>query len=63
MMQNGPGVSGGGDLIMDLDDALVNQRSNCTSGVELTKLKENRLQRHIQHRLTELEGYHFLSAL
>ena len=63
MMQDGPGISGGGDLIIDLGDALVKQRPNCTSGIELTKSRENRLQSHIQHRLTQLEGYYFLSTL
>lgn len=57
MIQDGPGISGGGDLIMELDDALVKQRPNFTSGHELIKSRENRLQSHIQHRLTELEGY------
>ncbi|KAL6343419.1 hypothetical protein AAG906_024784 [Vitis piasezkii] len=54
-VSDGPGISGGGDLIIDLDDALVKQRPNCTSGIELTKSRENRLQSHIQHRLTQLE--------
>lgn len=52
-------VSRGGDLIIDLDDALVKQRPNCMSGFGLTDLRENRLQSQIQHRLTELEGYYY----
>lgn len=58
-MQDVPVVSRGGDLITDLDDALVKQRPNCMSGFGLTDLRENRLQSQIQHRLTELEGYYW----
>ena len=46
-----------GDLLADFEDALFEQRPNCMSGSGLTALRENRYQSHIQHRLTELEGY------
>ena len=29
MIQDGPGISGRGDLIIDLNDGLVKQRPNC----------------------------------
>ena len=37
MVQDGPGISGRGDLIIDLNDGLVKQRPNCMSGSELIK--------------------------
>lgn len=46
-----------GDLLADFEDALFEQRPNCMSAFGLTALRENRYQSHIQHRLTELEGY------
>ena len=51
-------ISGRGDLIIDLNDGLVNQWPNCMSGSELIKSRKNHLQSHIQHRLTELQGYY-----
>nr|CAN75986.1 hypothetical protein VITISV_012191 [Vitis vinifera] len=38
-VSDGPGISGGGDLIIDLDDALVKQRPNCTSGYSYINVK------------------------
>ena len=58
MIQDGPRISGRGDLIIDLNDGLVKLRPNCMSGSELIKSRENHLQSHIQHRLTELQGYY-----
>ena len=58
MIQDDPGTLGRGDLIIDLNDGLVKQWSNCMSGSELIKSRENHLQSHIQHRLTELQGYY-----
>lgn len=43
------------DLLPDLQEALLKQRPNCKPSSELTELRENRYQSHIQHRLTELE--------
>ncbi|KAJ8565858.1 hypothetical protein K7X08_008434 [Anisodus acutangulus] len=54
-MRNGPGMGSYGELIADFEYSLLRQRSSCTSGSGLTKLKEDRFQSHIQHRLTELE--------
>ncbi|XP_016434842.2 putative ATP-dependent DNA helicase CHR12 [Nicotiana tabacum] len=54
-MRNGSGMGSYGDLMADFEDSLLRQRSSCTSGSGLTKLKEDRFQSHIQHRLTELE--------
>lgn len=59
-MQNGPGMGSYGDLMADLEESLLSQRSSYTSGSGLTKLKEDRFRSHIQHRLTELEGNHSL---
>lgn len=56
MLQDSSEISCGGDLMTDLKDALVKQRSNCMSGFGLTESRGNRLQSNIQHRLTELEG-------
>ncbi|PSS33883.1 ATP-dependent DNA helicase like [Actinidia chinensis var. chinensis] len=39
----------------EFEDALVKQRANCMSGFGLAELRDNRLQTHIQHRLSELE--------
>ncbi|GFY85074.1 SNF2/Brahma-type chromatin-remodeling protein CHR12 [Actinidia rufa] len=44
-----------GDLMAEFEDALVKQRANCMSGFGLAELRDNRLQTHIQHRLSELE--------
>lgn len=54
-VQNGPGMGSYGDLMADLEESLLSQRSSYTSGSGLTKLKEDRFRSHIQHRLTELE--------
>ena len=51
-------ISGRGDLIIDLNDGLVKQWPNFMSGSELIKSRENHLHSHIQHRLTELQGYY-----
>ncbi|KAL6970393.1 hypothetical protein U1Q18_030093 [Sarracenia purpurea var. burkii] len=51
----GLGISEREDLMMDLEAALVEQRSNCMPGFGLTESRDIRLQSHIQHRLTELE--------
>ena len=48
-----------GDLMAEFEDALVKQRANCMSGFGLTESRDNRLHTHIQHRLSELEGYYF----
>ncbi|KAI8566235.1 hypothetical protein RHMOL_Rhmol02G0024400 [Rhododendron molle] len=53
--KNGLGILKRGDLIIELDDALVKQRPNCLSGSGLTESRDKRLQSHIQHRLAELE--------
>ncbi|KAA8535774.1 hypothetical protein F0562_030792 [Nyssa sinensis] len=50
-----PGISGEGDLMTDLEDALVKQRPSCISGFGFTKSRESHSQSHIQHRLTELK--------
>lgn len=44
----------------NLEDALVNERPNCISSCRLTEAREFRLQSHLKHRLTELEGYYSL---
>ncbi|KAK9287937.1 hypothetical protein L1049_016382 [Liquidambar formosana] len=54
-VSDGPGISSTGDLIMNLEDALVKQRPNCMSGFGLTQARESRFQSQVQHRLTELE--------
>ncbi|KAM5569323.1 putative ATP-dependent DNA helicase CHR12 [Rosa sericea] len=46
---------GGDDLLGDLEDALLNQRHKCTSGVGLIESGEKRFQSHLQHRLAQLE--------
>ena len=56
MIQDGPGISGRGDLIIDLNDGLVKQW--CMSGSELIKSRENHPQSHIQHPITKLQGYY-----
>ncbi|PHT60290.1 putative ATP-dependent DNA helicase CHR12 [Capsicum baccatum] len=52
---NGRRTGSYGDLMADFEESLLMQRSSCTSGSGLTKLKENRFRSHIKHRLTELE--------
>ncbi|KAJ8622684.1 hypothetical protein MRB53_031213 [Persea americana] len=49
------GLSAPGCLMAELEDALAKQRPNCMSDSALSKSRENRLESHIQHRLTELE--------
>lgn len=44
-----------GDLITEFEDALLDQRSNCVSGMKLGTCRESRLESHVQHRLNELE--------
>ncbi|CAN4113433.1 unnamed protein product [Withania somnifera] len=53
---NGPGTGSYGYLMADFEESLLRQRSSCTSGSGLKKLKEDRFQSQVQHRLTELEG-------
>ncbi|CAK9173647.1 unnamed protein product [Ilex paraguariensis] len=53
--KEGSGISHEGDLMTELEDALVKQRPNCISGSGLTESREHRVQSHIQRRLTELE--------
>ncbi|KAA8527571.1 hypothetical protein F0562_034714 [Nyssa sinensis] len=48
-------ISNGGDLMMDLEDALVKQQPSFMSGFDLMESRDNRFQSHIQHRLSELE--------
>ncbi|KAM6545390.1 hypothetical protein CsatB_026126 [Cannabis sativa] len=43
------------ELLPELQEALLKQRSNCMSSFELTESRDKRYQSHIQHRLTELE--------
>ncbi|KAJ0525093.1 putative DNA helicase chromatin remodeling SNF2 family [Helianthus annuus] len=45
----------GGELMADLEDALVKQRSNRITGSEMAELRKNRIKSHIQSRLTQLE--------
>ncbi|KAM0031483.1 putative DNA helicase chromatin remodeling SNF2 family [Helianthus debilis subsp. tardiflorus] len=45
----------GGELMADLEDALVKQRSNRITGSEMAELRKNRIESHIQSRLTQLE--------
>ncbi|XP_065863380.1 probable ATP-dependent DNA helicase CHR12 isoform X2 [Euphorbia lathyris] len=45
----------GGDLMTELEDALLKQRPKCMSGFALGESKENRYQGHISQRLHELE--------
>jgi hypothetical protein len=45
-----------GDLLAEFEDALLEQRLNCVSGVGLKVSRESRFQSYIQHRLAELEG-------
>ncbi|RZC92224.1 hypothetical protein C5167_026857 [Papaver somniferum] len=53
--ENGIILNGGGDLMEEFEDALVQQRRNCVSGPGLRKSGEIRLRTNIQHRLSELE--------
>ncbi|GAB4843430.1 Probable ATP-dependent DNA helicase chr12 [Ancistrocladus abbreviatus] len=49
------GISSYGDLIMEFEDAVANQRQKCMTGSGLTELKEKRFQSQVEHRLNELE--------
>ncbi|CAK9137196.1 unnamed protein product [Ilex paraguariensis] len=49
------GISNKTDLMTEFEDALEKQRPNCISSFGLTELRENRVQSHIDRRLTELE--------
>ncbi|XP_020534146.1 probable ATP-dependent DNA helicase CHR12 isoform X2 [Jatropha curcas] len=49
------GILVGGDLMMEFEDALSKQRSNCMSGSLLMESREKRYQGHILHRVHELE--------
>ncbi|PON80136.1 putative ATP-dependent DNA helicase CHR [Parasponia andersonii] len=42
-------------LLPEVQEAILEQRSNCMSSYELTESREKRYQSHLQHRLTELE--------
>ncbi|KAJ4833775.1 putative ATP-dependent DNA helicase chr12 [Turnera subulata] len=50
-----PGLSTGGDLMAEFEDALSKQRNACISGSALVESRESRYQSHIRHRLNELE--------
>ncbi|KAG8658721.1 probable ATP-dependent DNA helicase CHR12 isoform X2 [Manihot esculenta] len=54
-LQEDLGIPTGGDLMTDLEDALLKQRPNCTSGFVLGESREKRYQGHILHRVHELE--------
>ncbi|KAL3505887.1 hypothetical protein ACH5RR_031269 [Cinchona calisaya] len=54
-VKDGSGISSYGDLMADFEVAVLKQRQSCISGSGLAELKENRIQSHIQRRLTELE--------
>ncbi|CAA0812268.1 Probable ATP-dependent DNA helicase CHR12 [Striga hermonthica] len=43
------------ELMLDFEDAVLQQRSSCLPGSRLSDLKENRYRGRIQHRLKELE--------
>ncbi|KAI3827749.1 hypothetical protein L1987_01832 [Smallanthus sonchifolius] len=45
----------GGDLMADLQDALVKHRPNHVTGSEMAEARKNRIESHIQSRLTQLE--------
>ncbi|GAB2266573.1 Probable ATP-dependent DNA helicase chr12 [Dionaea muscipula] len=53
--KDGSGICSYGDLIMEFEDAVLNQRQKCISGDGLTELKNNRFQNRVDHRLSELE--------
>ncbi|XP_004296912.1 PREDICTED: probable ATP-dependent DNA helicase CHR12 [Fragaria vesca subsp. vesca] len=46
---------GGGDLLGDLEDALLNQRHKCSSGAGLIESGEKRFQGRLKQRLAQLE--------
>ncbi|XP_076936317.1 putative ATP-dependent DNA helicase CHR12 isoform X2 [Bidens hawaiensis] len=45
----------GGELMADLEDALLKHRSNHTTSSELAEIRKNRIESHLQSRLTQLE--------
>lgn len=45
----------GGDLMADLEEALVKHRSNHITGSEMAEVRKKRNESHIQNRLTQLE--------
>ncbi|XP_071741647.1 probable ATP-dependent DNA helicase CHR12 [Rutidosis leptorrhynchoides] len=45
----------GGDLMADLEDALVKHRSSPMTGSEMEETRKSRIESHIQSRLTQLE--------
>ncbi|KAL7592715.1 hypothetical protein Lser_V15G33809 [Lactuca serriola] len=45
----------GGDLMADLEEALVKHRSNHITGSEMAETRKKRIESHIQNRLTQLE--------
>ncbi|XP_043806858.1 probable ATP-dependent DNA helicase CHR12 isoform X1 [Manihot esculenta] len=61
--QDDPGNPMEGDLITELEDAIVKQRPNCMSGFVLGESREKRYQGRILHRLHELEDLCFVSEL
>ncbi|XP_024960128.1 probable ATP-dependent DNA helicase CHR12 isoform X1 [Cynara cardunculus var. scolymus] len=46
--------SNGGDLMADLEDALATRQSNHITGAEMAEARKNRIESHIQSRLTQL---------
>lgn len=57
-MQGNLGISSYDELMLDFEDAVLEQRSSCLPVSRLSDLKESRFQSRIQHRLNELEGNH-----
>ncbi|KAM0016323.1 putative DNA helicase chromatin remodeling SNF2 family [Helianthus debilis subsp. tardiflorus] len=55
MFEDNSQFPNGGELMADLEDALVKQRSNRITGSEMAELRKNRIESHIQSRLTQLE--------
>ncbi|KAH6769875.1 SNF2/Brahma-type chromatin-remodeling protein CHR12 [Perilla frutescens var. hirtella] len=49
------GVSTYNELMLDFEDAVSKQRSDCLPSSKLSDIKEARFQSQIKHRLTELE--------
>lgn len=56
MVQDSFDIPSYDELMLDFEDAVSNQRSNCLPVSKLSNLKESRFQTRIQRRLTELEG-------
>lgn len=55
-LQNNSPFPNGGDLMADLEEALVKHRSNHITGSEMAETRKKRIESHIQNRLTQLEG-------